>query len=413
MMNRHERMIIGLTGCSHSLSHGYLLIFPSVLILLREEFSMGYLGLGVISNIMTFTYGLGALPGGMIYNRLGPKKLYLLCFLGSAFASLLVAFSPNILLFTAGLALLGGLGSVYHPLANSLITHKVREYGRGMGMHGAAGNIGLAIAPFLAGLIASRWGWRYAYLFFAIPGVMLAVWSLFIDMSIPKLDSREASCPKAPSGLGQGKKRLWLFFSLPMILLYLVNMLQSFNYTGATTFLPTYMGKETSFQIFSWDSVAIGGMLSGLALFMGVFGQYFGGVLGQKSHLERNVLIAALICFPSLLYMSFARNLSLLLVALVFFFFNFALQPMCNSLIARYTTLEMRGAAFGIFFFAAFGLGSLASSFSGYLAQTFGLPSVFLGLSGMSIFLVACCYLLFRAKKLDARDLEEGTEARP
>jgi hypothetical protein len=41
-MNREEKMIVGLTGCSHGLSHGYLLIFPAVLLLLKDEFSLGY-----------------------------------------------------------------------------------------------------------------------------------------------------------------------------------------------------------------------------------------------------------------------------------------------------------------------------------------------------------------------------------
>jgi len=46
---------------------------------------------------------------------------------------------------------------------------------------------------------------------------------------------------------------------------------------------------------------------------------------------------------------------------------------MNNTLLARYTTVDMRGTAFGIYFFIAFGFGSLASSFSGYIAQTIGL----------------------------------------
>src|SRR5512143_258940 len=103
-MTREERKIVALTGSSHALSHGYLLVFPAVLLLLKEEFSMGYLGLGVVGNIMSFSYGLGALPGGMIYNRLGPKRLYLLCFLGSSVALILVGFSSGLLLFAAGLA---------------------------------------------------------------------------------------------------------------------------------------------------------------------------------------------------------------------------------------------------------------------------------------------------------------------
>lgn len=398
-MNREEKMIVGLTGCSHALSHGYLLIFPAVLLLLKEEFSLGYLGLGVIGNIMSFTYGLGALPGGMIYNRFGPRKLFLLCFLGSTLASLLVTFSPNLFFFTVGLALLGALGSVYHPLANSLITTKVREYGRALGIHGAAGNIGLASALFIAGLIASRWGWRQAYLCFAAPGVVLSIWSLFIDMSVGKKEKAESSRPNLTPLPTPGVRNFWVYFSLPLVLLYVINMLNSFCFTGIITFLPTYMGQRTSFHIFSWDSVAIGGMLSGIALFMGVFGQYTGGVLGQRPHLVRNILVMTAMGFPFILAMSFATDILLLFMALIYFFFTFCLQPMSNVVLAQYTTLEMRGTAFGIYFFAAFGIGSLAASFSGYLAQTFGLQWVFLGLSGMVFILIVPTFFLLKVKK--------------
>ncbi len=193
-MQRDEKIIVALTGCSHALSHGYLLIFPTVLLLLQKEFFIGYLELGVIGNIMTFNYGLGALPGGMIYSYLGPKKLYLLCFLGSALALILVAVSSGLILFTAGLALLGALGSIYHPLANSLITSKVRGYGRALGIHGAAGNVGLASTPFVIGLIASYLGWRQAYLWSALPGIILSIWSFFVDMS-PREEIRTVDKP--------------------------------------------------------------------------------------------------------------------------------------------------------------------------------------------------------------------------
>jgi len=398
-MNREEKMIVGLTGCSHALSHGYLLIFPAVLLLLKEEFSLGYLGLGVIGNIMSFTYGLGALPGGMIYNRLGPRKLFLLCFLGSTVASLMVAFSSNFIFFTVGLALLGALGSVYHPLANALITAKVRKYGRAMGIHGAAGNLGLATTPIIAGLIASRWGWRQAYLCFAVPGVVLAIWSLFIDMSVGKKKKVETSHPNVTPLSMLGVRDFWVYFSLPLVILYVNNMLNSFCYHGIITFLPTYMSQRTSFHIFSWDSVAIGGMLSGVALFMGVFGQYTGGVLGQRPHLVRNLFVITVMGFPFILAMSLATDLLLLFMALIYFFFTFCLQPMTNVVLAQYTTLPMRGTAFGIYFFAAFGIGSLAASFSGYLAQAFGLQWAFLGVSGVALILIVFTFFLLKVKK--------------
>ncbi len=397
-MTRVEKNIIALMGLSHALTHSYLLIFPATLLLLQKEFSLSYFELGVISNIMTFTYGLGALPGGMIFNRLGAKKLYLLCFLGSTGAAFLTAMASNVILFTAGLALLGALGSVYHPMGNALITSKVREYSGALGIHGAAGNIGVALAPVIAGLVASQLGWRKAYIWFMIPGILLSIWAAFVDMKVAPAENEPAPLlsPLAP---GISKRGFAVFFTLPLVLVYLINTAHSFNFHGAITFLPAYMAKHTSFHFFSWDSVAIGGMLSGLALFMGVFGQYMGGVLGQKPNLERNTLVIAILVFPFILAMSLVQDLMLLLMALAFFFLNFGLQPMTNVLLAQYTTVDMRGTAFGIFFFAAFGIGSLAGSFAGYIAQHFGLPWVFLGLSCTTVVLIFLCYLLLRIKR--------------
>ena len=394
-MTRDEKMITGLMGCSHALSHGFLLIYPAVLLLLQKEFSMDYLKLGIVGNVMSFCYGLGALPAGMIYNRLGPRKLYLVCFLGSALVSILVALSSTVALLTIGLAFLGICGSLYHPLGNAVITAKVREYGRALGIHGATGNLGLTTAPFIIGLIASHFGWRWAYFLIALPGMALSIWSLFIPMSL-----RDEQTPHTPvstrSPFLQNVKR---YFSPHLICLYLMNIMINFSFIGSITFLPTTLAKRTSFTFFSLDQVGLGGMLSAIVLFMGVFGQYVGGVLAQKPHLVRRLLLVNLFSLPFVLAMSFTTNLLLLLLGLIFFFLNFFSQPMTNTLLARHTSEEMRGTAFGIFFFAAFGFGSSASSFSGWIAQRFGLQWVFLGIGGSVLFLILLSFLLLSIKK--------------
>jgi predicted MFS family arabinose efflux permease len=237
------------------------------------------------------------------------------------------------------------------------------------------------------------------------PGIALGIWSLFVDMTIDKLKSQDH--PGAADS--RADRGFWVYFSIPLILLYLVNMLQSFSFHGVVTFLPTYMSQYTSFRILSWDSVAIGGMLSGIALFMGVFGQYTGGVLAERKNLKRNIAVMGLFSFPFILAMAFAKDAILLVMALSFFFFNFALQPMVNTLTARYTTPKMRATAFGIFFFAAFGLGSLAASFSGFIAQKFGLPWVFVGLSASNLILIVLSFMLIKVRNpLEAMGLVSG-----
>jgi predicted MFS family arabinose efflux permease len=142
---------------------------------------------------------------------------------------------------------------------------------------------------------------------------------------------------------------------------------------------------------------------------MGVFGQYAGGVLSEKKNLKRNIAVMGVFSFPFILAMAFAKDVILLAMALSFFFFNFSLQPMVNTLTARFTTLKMRATAYGIFFFAAFGIGSMAASFSGYIAQNFGLPWVFVGLSGSTLVLILLSLMLIKVRNpLEAMGLAAG-----
>ena len=388
-MNRDEKSLLALTSFGHALNHSYLLIYPSVLLLLQREFSLGFLGLGIVGSTATLAYGLGALPGGVLCDWLGPKKLFLICFLGSAFCSLMIALSSSFFFFALWGTLLGAFGSVHHPTANVLLTSKVREMGRAVGIHGAVGNIGLALTPSIAAFIATRWGWRTVYWLAIVPGLCISAWALFVDMSLPKKEKKPAA--EVPSS-----SSLWLLCTLPLVLLYMVNGFNGFCNTGVLTFLPAYVAEKTRFTFFSLDNVVIGGMLSSVILFLGVFGQYVGGVRSQGKNVEGAILIAAVISLPLALVMSISGNLLFLVAAFGYFFLNFAIQPMTNISLATYVPAGMRGTAFGIFFAIGFAMASATPAFSGYLAQRFGLSSLFFGISGGVLLMILSAFLLKR-----------------
>jgi sugar phosphate permease len=72
---------------------------------------------------------------------------------------------------------------------------------------------------------------------------------------------------------------------------------------------------------------------------------------------------------------------------------------MSNALLAQYTAVEMRGTAFGIYFFLSFVFGSLASSFCGFIAQQFGLKWVFMGLSSSVLLLIFTAFILVKIER--------------
>jgi len=52
-------------------------------------------------------------------------------------------------------------------------------------------------------------------------------------------------------------------------------------------------------------------------------------------------------------------------------------QPALNALTGFLTPCGQRGAVFGIYFFASFGVGSISQLITGYLADVYGLQTAF------------------------------------
>jgi MFS family permease len=94
--------------------------------------------------------------------------------------------------------------------------------------------------------------------------------------------------------------------------------------------------------------------------------------------------------------MGVSGGLLLVAASAVFVFFNFSSQPIYSGLIAEYAPGTALGRSYGLSFFAAFGLGSTAATFSGFLADRWGTSSVFLALAGFAVVTLALATTLWR-----------------
>jgi MFS family permease len=110
-----RRVRLGAIYAAHGASHGFVLVLPAVLVSLRTEFGASFTTLGTVATVSTMLYGLGALPAGLLADRVGAPVL-LRVFAGlSAAGCLLAAVAPGIWWLAAALALLGAAGALYHP----------------------------------------------------------------------------------------------------------------------------------------------------------------------------------------------------------------------------------------------------------------------------------------------------------
>ncbi|NQT26799.1 MFS transporter [candidate division KSB1 bacterium] len=369
-----EKRVIAITCLGHALSHVYILVFATALMVLQKEFHISLTQITRIGTLSYLVYGLGAFPAGILAARTNAKFTMQLFFLLSSIAAILIGLTHSLSVFTASIILLGLVGSLYHVSGLTIITQVIEKRGKALGIHGVAGSAGIALTPILTGLIISGFGWREVYLLLAIPG-LTGFFFLLFDRTIP-----HAHVQMRKSSQSENRK------GLPFKVILIAALVMSVNgliYRGFMTMLPTYIGENVTLGGFS--AVLTGGLFATIILSIGMIGQFVGGHLSDRFPMIRLYLITIAITLPFMLLISATHNILLILVALLFALFHFPQQPIENHLIAHIIPHRFVSWAYGIKFTLTFGVGSFAAGLAGIIADKWSLSTVFLFLGGLIV----------------------------
>jgi MFS family permease len=390
MMNRDEKKIMGLTAASHSLVHLFEGVLPPLIPLLIVDFTTDYFHLGIIVSVFSYAFGIGSLPAGFLADRLGPRRLVTFFLFGAGFLSALVFFIPSLFAYGIIMGFVGLCCSVYHPASNTLISQSIREKGKAFGLHGIAGSLGVASVPLFSAWLGSNMGWKAPHVIFGILSLAAGVFSF----SIPAKSEFSTETP------GNDKKASDRISYINLFLFYSSATALGLTYKGIMTFLPAYMGEKIHFGFIALNKVTLGGTVATMALVSGALGQYIGGRLTDRFKPESIYSGAILAGTFFVFFMAKSSGLFLIASAVFYAFFYFSTQPMQNFLISNYLPKNRHGIGYGIHFFVTFGIGSTAAAVSGYLADNYGLESVFYAMGACFIVSsVLSLILLARAGK--------------
>jgi MFS family permease len=355
-----ERQVLWTASASHGLIHVYELSVPALLILIQAEFGAGDFAMGRIVTLCGLLFGLGALPAGLVVDRLGSKSLLLVCLWGASACMAGMALSPSLAAFAACAGAMGLFLSIYHPAGTALISTALPLSGRVFATHGMAGNAGVAGSSVLAGALGARYGWRVALGVLASTGVLLGLRLLAL-----RLPDRVAA--RERDGRGQ-----WPGFALLLVAAAFLGMI----YRGVTTFLPKFLGER--FAAGATGATAIGGALTTVALLTGLAGMWLAGRLVDRGRRPVTVfLLGTLLQAPFLVALGLAGGPLLLPLAMSVAFFHFFTQPPGNQIVARFTPPRLRGLGYGVYFLVSFGAGSLGASLGGWVSERLGLDYAF------------------------------------
>ncbi|MCG6892807.1 MAG: MFS transporter [Desulfobacteraceae bacterium] len=392
-LDAREKRILLSTCYGHFMSHFNMLVFPAVVIPLTGALGMDMGAVLRLSFWMYLLFGVTALPWGLAADRWGARPLMRLFYIGTSAGAFAAAFwIDHPVGLSLSLAVIGLFAGIYHPAGLGIVAKEIRRVSLGMGYNGMFGNLGLATAPLITGLVNWVWGPQAAYLALGLMNLTgLGLMGFF---------------PESPSGEGGsgGASKNASGVLRAFLILLVAMMLGGIAYRGATVITPAYFELKNG-EVFQGLSSLLGGRLSenlvatasvSFIYLVGMIGQFTGGKVADRFELKRGYLVFHLVTIPAAFLMAVVANVPLLLIATVYFFFLLGMQPIENTLVARYTPRRLRHSAFGTKFILTFGVGSLAVMMVGAIENSWGIDWVFPVLGMVSVALVTTIVFLIR-----------------
>ncbi|MFW5896112.1 MAG: MFS transporter, partial [archaeon] len=181
-MNGNDRAIVGLVTLAHAMVHTFELSIPILMTEWLDAFPVTKATLGIVVGAGYALFGIGALPGGVLTDVVGSRRLIAGCLAGMAGSFLLLSLAPSVLFIAIALMLWGIAASVYHPSGLTLISKGVTARGEGLAYHGIAGNLGIAFGPLATTLLLLAFDWQTATALLVVPALLGAVVALRIDV---------------------------------------------------------------------------------------------------------------------------------------------------------------------------------------------------------------------------------------
>lgn len=346
--------VIGLIGAAHLVSHFLQLTLPPLFPLLRSEFDVSWVALGVISSVFYGVSGVAQTVAGFFVDRFGARRVLLagMTLFGVAIALAGLAPSYWVLLPIAALAGLGN--SVFHPADYSILNASVdaRRIARAYSVHAVSGNLGWVLAPVVVGTVTHLAGWRAALV---VAGALA-----LLATAVVAGRTRGLGAPAPPIARAEGAglaADLRVLLAVPILMAFGYFALLTASTTGIQTFVVPALG-----AIYHAPLALATGALT-VYLFGNATGVLTGGVLADRATRHDLVAAGGVLAAACLMVTLASGAVPLGTIAVVMAATGFAMgvtAPSRDMLVRAATPRGSSGKVFG-FVYSGLDLGSLVA----------------------------------------------------
>jgi len=379
---------------SHFLDHFIMLIFAKAAYDAGRHFGMSYDEIIIYGVAGFILFGAVAPLAASLADRFSRSLLLVIYHFGIGLAAILAGFAQTVWQLSAAIGLIGVFASIYHPVGIAMLIKSNRRIGFRLGINGVFGNMGVAAAPLIAGILLTMGDWR---LCFILPGLFCLIYGFaFITALEEEYQQPTQKKQVKKSGFSPNWK-------LALAAVFLSTASGGFVFSAMTFVVPRYF--EISMVSIS-SSVAITGLLASLVYACASFTQIAVGWIIDRVE-PKWVLFGIGIGQIFFIFLtSQFTDYALFFAMLIAMSFVFGQIPITDTILSRYVPDEWRAKALSLKFMLNLVVGAAVLPICGILLQSgMMMSSLFVILSCIAALVVASGIILPVQKDSHRQDL--------
>ena len=368
---------------SHFLDHFIMLVFAKAAYDAGRHFGMSYEEI-IVYGVAGFVLFGGMAPvAAQMADRYSRSLMMVVYHFGIGIAAVLAGLAQSVWQLGAAIGLIGVFAAIYHPVGIAMLIKSNRSIGFRLGINGVFGNMGVAAAPLIIGLLLTVGDWRLCFIASGLFCIGYGV--VFILALVEEAAPAGKTKSKMATGFAPGWK-----IALGSMLLSTAS--GGFIFGAMTFVVPRYF--EISLPNVS-TSVAITGLLASIVYAAASFSQIGVGWLIDRVA-PKWVLFS--IGVGQVIFVALAARFTdyaLFFAMLVAMCFVFGQIPITDTILSRYVHDNWRARVLSVKFMVNLTIGATVLPICGAILQSgYEMAALFSVMSILAVFVVIAGALL-------------------
>ena len=253
---------------------------------IAKEWNLSPSAMGVIMSAFFAGYALCQVPGGILADKFGPRRLATIGLVWWSAFTAITGFATS-LANMIWIRVAFGIGEGLYPggaLKLISIWFPLKERATANAFMNSSNALGPALAPLFVAVIMAAWGWRTVFYTLFVPGLIMAlfIWVYVKDKPSESKHVSEAELAEIASKepqLGSLAKKAGFLDVMKVSIIwqcFFIWMLFDVMFWGFVSWLPSYLVRQRGFELVKM------GITASLPFFAGTIGLNLGGWISDR-----------------------------------------------------------------------------------------------------------------------------------